>query len=282
MASPHSPNDLTRQQLDELDTLLQRMLSLPLNKPDAVPTPALAELPLPEPPEPPPRPPVRPVPRPEPVNWLPAPAEPAATSLPMPTPKPAPAPSGPKRFLGLPNGPEPEPATEYTPRPDDFRTLNDLLPFPIPDGPHPDDSDFDDPIHGGPGHLSGTLRGVDAPATPAGFRSSMPPAGRQSNAPSVAFLTPPPADAPPPPGMPPTDQPPAVMTPPPAASGVGLFTPVSLANRVIEGVLGWCGPLGYWLTRPAVKRLLGVTGLGLMAGSAWWVARGMGWVSWPD
>jgi hypothetical protein len=42
-----SPNDLTRQQLDELDALLQRMLSLPLNKP--------AE-PAPRTPEPPPRP----------------------------------------------------------------------------------------------------------------------------------------------------------------------------------------------------------------------------------
>ena len=30
-----SPNDLTRQQLDELDDLLQRMLSLPLNPPES-------------------------------------------------------------------------------------------------------------------------------------------------------------------------------------------------------------------------------------------------------
>src|SRR5437763_104284 len=36
MATAPSPNDLTRQQLDELDALLQRMLSLPLNPPDAV------------------------------------------------------------------------------------------------------------------------------------------------------------------------------------------------------------------------------------------------------
>jgi hypothetical protein len=32
-----SPNDLTRQQLDELDALLQRMLSLPLNPPESFP-----------------------------------------------------------------------------------------------------------------------------------------------------------------------------------------------------------------------------------------------------
>lgn len=253
-----NPNDLTRQQLDELDTLLQRMLALPLNKPDAVPKIPLAELPLPEPPAQPPRPAVPHVPRPEPVNWLPAPPEPVPSARP---------------FLGLTGGPDPEPATEYSPRPSDFRSLGDLLPFPIPDGPLPDDDDLipDRPLPGGPG----TLRGVDAPAIPAGFRSSMPPAGPQSNAPSIAFLSPPPPDAPPPP----SSEPAPVRTPPPSASGIGLFTPVSLVNRSIEGVLGWCGPLGHWLTRSPVKQLLGVVGLGLLAASAWWVARGMGWVS---
>lgn len=34
MATAPSPNDLTRQQLDELDALLQRMLSVPLAPPD--------------------------------------------------------------------------------------------------------------------------------------------------------------------------------------------------------------------------------------------------------
>ena len=37
-----TPTDLTRQQLDELDALLQRMLSLPLNAPPANPTPVPA------------------------------------------------------------------------------------------------------------------------------------------------------------------------------------------------------------------------------------------------
>ena len=35
MSTSPSPNDLTRQQLDELDSLLQRMLSLPLTGPVA-------------------------------------------------------------------------------------------------------------------------------------------------------------------------------------------------------------------------------------------------------
>src|SRR4051812_40911055 len=42
MATSISPNDLTRQQLDELDTLLQRMLALPLNKPEIPQPPTVA------------------------------------------------------------------------------------------------------------------------------------------------------------------------------------------------------------------------------------------------
>jgi len=46
--STQSPNDLTRQQLDELDDLLQRMLSLPLNPPESfAPTPAVFSPPMP-------------------------------------------------------------------------------------------------------------------------------------------------------------------------------------------------------------------------------------------
>ena len=36
MATAPSPNDLTRQQLDELDALLQRMLALPVNPDDEI------------------------------------------------------------------------------------------------------------------------------------------------------------------------------------------------------------------------------------------------------
>jgi hypothetical protein len=101
MATAPSANDLTRQQLDELDALLQRMLSLPVNPPEAAspnpPAPAAnryneiqgpafaaaprlapppmpaAELPRPRLPEPAPlpvpaaRPPVAQVPAPEPT-----------------------------------------------------------------------------------------------------------------------------------------------------------------------------------------------------------------------
>jgi hypothetical protein len=52
MATAPSPNELTRQQLDELDALLQRMLSLPLSSPDdpsRVQMPAFQTPPLPDP-----------------------------------------------------------------------------------------------------------------------------------------------------------------------------------------------------------------------------------------
>ncbi len=51
MATAPGPNDLTRQQLDELDALLQRMLGLPLDppapppKPQPLPAPPLPDLP---------------------------------------------------------------------------------------------------------------------------------------------------------------------------------------------------------------------------------------------
>lgn len=105
MATAPSPNDLTRQQLDELDALLQKMLTVPLapvetpppsatlpplaqppvwrvDPPATVPAPALAHLTAPEPPatlkfDPPPAP-------------TPAPA--AKASKPAPPPAPAPAP----------------------------------------------------------------------------------------------------------------------------------------------------------------------------------------------
>ena len=232
MASPNSPNDLTRQQLDELDTLLQRMLALPLNKPETVALPLRGELPLPLPPSA------------------------AAVLEPMNWPPPEPARSARPSFLTL--APAPEPADEYAPRPSEHRSMADLLPFPIPD----------DPATGGPG----TLRGVDAPATPLGFRSVYAPMpdGSPSDE-SVPFLVPAPGPSAP-----------VIRTPPPSASGIGPFTPVVLANRVLEGVLGWCGPLGHWLTRPPVKHLLGYAGLILMVSAAAWAARGMGWVSWPD
>lgn len=113
MATAPSPNDLTRQQLDELDALLQRMLSVPLSPADT-PMPVGAPAPLPAPPpnwrvDP-------PAPIPAPAPHLTFPAPPASVSLhqeavppaAVPTPPPPPAPD-PVRAVPPPAAKAPEP-----------------------------------------------------------------------------------------------------------------------------------------------------------------------------
>ena len=118
MATAPSPNDLTRQQLDELDALLQRMLSLPLPSPEAAPqAPPMPEPPVPiwrvdppvvaatssaphlllaDPPAPSPAAPPAPAPAPRPVSKTAPPLTPAPVSYtPMPVPVPRPAPVSP-------------------------------------------------------------------------------------------------------------------------------------------------------------------------------------------
>jgi hypothetical protein len=147
MATAPSPNDLTRQQLDELDALLQRMLSVPLSPADTpmpagalpaptppaspgwradAPAPAAAPLPhvqLPDPPssvalQPAVSAPPVPAPKPAPPAPKPAPAPPpvAAAPTPKPVPKPpAPAPAPPPPKAAAPvavPAPPPAPASE--------------------------------------------------------------------------------------------------------------------------------------------------------------------------
>jgi hypothetical protein len=119
MATAPSPNDLTRQQLDELDALLQKMLT---GAPAPVDTPPPAQ-PMREPPVPPlwradPPAPVAPpaphVARPEPPPVLkfepkPAPAPVPAVKAPVPAPKPvAPTPVPAPKPVLTPPPPPPE------------------------------------------------------------------------------------------------------------------------------------------------------------------------------
>jgi hypothetical protein len=54
--------------------------------------------------------------------------------------------------------------------------------------------------------------------------------------------------------------------------------PVLWSNWVFDGVTRWLGPPGRWLRSPAGRALLGWIGLGLLAGAAaWLVAFGFGW-----
>lgn len=148
MATAPSPNDLTRQQLDELDALLQKMLAVPLapaeppppvphtpplaqtplppawrsDPPAAVPAPSLAHLTAPEPPvtlkfEPP-----APPPAPAPVAKAPKPAP----VPPPPAPKPAPVVAAPKPVAP----PKPAaPSAVVTPTPESIPVPLVAIPF---------------------------------------------------------------------------------------------------------------------------------------------------------
>lgn len=245
MAVSPSPNDLTRQQLDELDALLQRMLSLPLSQPE----PAVSY------PPPPPLPDLPPEPRPTAAQTV------SETTWRTDAPAQAKSP-----YLVPPPQPAPPPPVAHTPSPErsDVRLY---APEPTPAEPFV------------PPATTGTLRGVDAPALPSNYQPPelpppSPPAATNWHNPGVEV-----------PEVNPFAE---VATPLPPAPAVAEPRPVSVplwplfaVNWVIEFALGWFGPLGHLLTRPAMKTVLGWLGLLLLIGAGVWVARGMGWVSWP-
>lgn len=225
MATLPTPNDLTRQQLDELDALLQRMLSLPLNKTDTVKVPPAPALPLPEPV-----------------------ASPARASFSLWRADAAPATKSP--YIAA----EPEPAIAFAPS------------FAAEVSSHA----------GG----SGTLRGVDAPATPYGYNRVFDHHDAESAAPVPnAFARYDLADVNPFAEAPsPTPVPPA----PVRSSGVPFFAwPVVACNWMIESALAWTGPVGAVARAAAMKHLLGVVGFGLLVGAGIWTAKGMGWIALP-
>src|SRR5436309_15988781 len=111
MATAPSPNDLTRQQLDELDALLQRMLSLPLNPPE-VPNPGAYTpgSPNPGPSIPIPAPPLPDIPVPPAVkNWRVDPPAPAPAPVPHLLAAPVPEPPPPNPAVHAPVSPVPTP-----------------------------------------------------------------------------------------------------------------------------------------------------------------------------
>lgn len=254
MATP-SPNDLTRQQLDELDVLLQRMLALPLNKPE----PTVAYSP------PPPLPDVPAAPtRPTANGWR---SDTPAAKVPHLTPERIDESVFTPAFLPAPAGASPVAAKTQPARPE---------PAPRLYAPPSPAAEFA-PTSGGPG----TLRGVDAPAMPFGYtpREPLPPV-EEPEVPSAfagmnfaevnPFADPPSAETP--------NPIPATSTSPPVPI---LLWPLFALNAVIEYLLGWFGPLGHLLTRPWMKTLLGWVGVLLLVGAGLWAARGKGWVSWP-
>ena len=233
MSSPPNPNDLTRHQLDELDALLQRMLSLPLSaatpatpawRADAAaakPTPHLNEA----------------VPRPQ-LAAVAAPklAPPAVEVVAEPEPM-TPSLFGPPDdepvMLASPSMAVPvaEPATGLS-----------AAEFVVPAAMPPR-----------------TLRGVDAPALPAGFRTN-PPLPSTLPAPVNLIVAPPESDE--------ADEVPVVLW------------PLYAVNRLIEGVVGMV-PLGSLVLRPAAKNLCALAGVAMLCGAAAWAAQGMGYLKLP-
>lgn len=242
MASPVSPNDLTRQQLDELDSLLQRMLSLPLTTPVGGPT-----TPLPAPP----------LPSAISGAWRSDAAAP--TRVPYFPGDPALVPLTPAQptLAALLRAPEAPPAT-WGPDPLARHTPLESPRLLAPPEPAPSaGSAFQYPV------TTGTVRGVDAPALPAGYRSP------EKSAPV--------APMPAPVAIP--ESPPVVET---KSRPIPLpLWPVFGVNWILEAILGLLGPLGTFLTHPIVKHLLGWVGLGLVVAAGVWAARGHGWIALP-
>ena len=227
-----SPNDLTRQQLDELDALLQRMLALPIHANDPV-APPLPEL--------------------------------------------TPSRTAPQMSRGA-NGMESAPRPQMQSNEPTATVLS--AKFSAKDLAAPAESFTPSPaFEFAPSASTGTLRGVDAPAMPYGYtpvpldetaESMLSTDDRVASALQVNPFAPYP-----------TSLTLAIPDAAPARTVPMLHLPMYAFNWLIEAALGWFGPLGALLTRPAVKSALGVLGLLMICAAGYWSARGLGYASWP-
>lgn len=257
MSPPANPNDLTRHQLDELDALLQRMLSLPLGGTSpgaAVPDDRPAALTLPE---------IPPLPPAGSGTWR----NDAAPTHRLPHSP---------QVMGDPNtltwghdaAPRSTPANFHVP------AAVTMLPPPsvevIPDTI---------PMFGPPQVEARTLRGVDAPALPADYRPEpdadvvLVPAPVAVKTP-VAYASGSPRHAS------------AAMFAPSGAAAPDDAVPAAVwplyaANALLETGLDQCGPFGRLVTNRVTKQFLGWSGVTLLALSAVWVARGYGVIDFP-
>ena len=250
MATAPSPNDLTRQQLDELDALLQRMLAIPLNPPDPPPAPpgfALSPPPLPGPAVVP----IRPTP-----NWRVDAARPAATA-PPPHVVPPPAVEAPR--------PTPEPV-RAAPEP----------PRPTPPGavvPPPATEPAVPPVEPEPATLRHTPPGTKPTEElePQADADSEPDFPAAHFAFAAAMATPVEAEG----------HVASVKESAPPARVSRLLLPFVVFNFLIDYVLRLTGLPGRVLTSGPVKTSLGVVGLGLIGYTAAYLGQQQGWISLP-
>ena len=258
MSSPPSPNDLTRHQLDELDALLQRMLSVPAGTPSPGTGPTVPELP----------------PLPSSGSWrsdtagLPS-RSPYVAAEPVPILQ-----SVVSRATTVPTwGPDPlaryspqmpAPTVEVVPQPMlEYRRF----PEPTPQVARPDDSPklFGPPTAetGMPGatvfEAPRTLRGVDAPDMPVDRGAFQPePVAQVFSEPPVEMQ---------------------VASHEATPTVPMLVWPVFAVNWVIETTLSLFGPLRHLLTHLYVKNALGICGLLLLIAAGVWTAHGTGWIT---
>ena len=242
MSPPANPNDLTRHQLDELDALLQRMLSLPLGSPSQ--------------------------------GGAAAEDRPAALTLPDIPPMPPPSGAGHWRGDAGPTPRLPQLMTDPTTLGwgNDGPARSTPANFHVPTLPPPTVEVIPEtiPLFGPPQGEARTLRGVDAPAMPIDYRPEPAADVVLTPAPVPAGVAPASAAMFAPPGAPPARE------PVPAA-----VWPVYAVNALLEAALDLTGPFGKLFTNRVSKQVLGWSGVALVALSAAWLARGYGLIDFP-
>jgi hypothetical protein len=250
-----TPNELTRQQLDDLDALLQRMLSVPIAEKDKATTPTMTS--RLDPPAPAARQPhiaTASVPTAT-VSSSPAPvifeSRIDARSFVRPEAMPTPSPIGPTPY----DPPSPTPAARLFGSQEPMPSVVEQRTASVTVEPVATNLDPEPNIT------------VEPPLI--AFQQAMhqPPLDLQDSAIPLTLAE--------------TPQPEVPLLAAPSPEKVPMLAwPLYGCNRVIEGCLNLFGPPGELLTTGPVKWILGLAGIGLLGLAAAWSARGMGWVNW--
>lgn len=246
-----SPNDLTRQQLDELDALLQKMLAVPIAPAEPTPVPSVEVPELPEPVG----------------SWrMDAPA-PAAMRTPHMSPAVAPV-----MAEAVPAMPK------FAAEPVFLETRIDSRQFARPDA----SSNMPMPRLFGPSERQAPPPEMTFVPPPIQNRSTFAPPPMQAEPIEMMPMNAMPADEVPMMRDEEIAVPLAMADIPASTGGVPVaMWPVYGLNKVIESVLGLFGPPGELFCMTGMKWLLGLAGIAMLIAAAAWSARGMGLITLP-